>query len=60
MEKVEASSPILENPSHREKLAPMNSSEEPAEDVVHRESEGNAYTRLGGQVKPVQKDSMYS
>ena len=47
LEKAEAPSPILENPSHRE---------EPTKD---REYEGNAYTRSGRQVKPVRKDGMY-
>ena len=56
LEEVEAPSPILENPSHREERAPMSSSEEPAKD---RESEGNVYTRSGRQVKRVRKNGMY-
>ena len=55
MEEAEASSPILENPSHKEPV-PISSSEEPAKD---REFEGNVYTRSGRQVKPVRKDGMY-
>ena len=50
LEGMEAPSPILENLSQKEKLAPMSSLDEP---------EGNVYTRSGKQVKPVQKDGMY-
>ena len=47
LEEAKAPSPILENPSHREEL------------TKDRESEGNAYTHSGRQVKPVRKDGMY-
>ena len=47
LEEAEAPSPILENPSHKEKPAPISSSEEPAKD------------RSGRQVNPVRKNGMY-
>ena len=59
MEEEEAPSLFLESPSHRKEPALISSSEEPAEDFVHSESEGNVSTSSGRQVKPVQKDGMY-
>ena len=56
LEKAKAPSPILVKTLHRDEPAPMSFSEKPAN---NHESEGNAYTRSGRQVKPVRKDGMY-